>query len=94
MVAPLAETVALTKLLLLSRSEKVVVETDEGLTGSLRVAVISEDVAIPVAALAGEVVLTTGGAVSGAKLVVKLQLKFVCRALPERSVMPVVSVAV
>ena len=62
--------------------------------GSLNVAVSAEDVETFVALLVGLVALTVGGVVSGAVPVVKVQLKGAARALPARSLMPVVSVAV
>ena len=78
----------------LSRRVKVAPVTVDGFTGSVKVAVRPVDRGIFVAPLAGVVALTVGRVVSGAEPVVKVQLKLVCNALPARSLMPVVRVAV
>ena len=93
-VTPLVVMLPVTGLVALSLSVKVVAVTVAGLTGSLNVTVRAEDVDTFVAPLVGLVALTVGGVRSGAALVVKDQAKVLVSALPAKSVMPGVSMAV
>src|SRR5438093_891617 len=68
----LRDTVPVTALLLLSFRVKVVLETVELCTASLNVAVMGELTVTPVAPLAGLVLATVGGVVSGAVVVVNV----------------------
>ena len=65
----------------------VVVVTVDGLTDSLKLAVIAAPVLTPMAALAGKTDTTVGGTTSMAP-VVNVQTKSLTRALPERSLTP------
>ena len=66
----------------------------KGSIASLKVAAIFWLIVTPVAALAGTVRITVGAVVSGVAPVVKLQTKLLASALPARSRVPVVIVAV
>src|SRR6185369_862614 len=66
----------------------------KGSIASLKVAAIFWLMATPVAAFAGTVKLTVGAVVSRVAPVVKLQTKLFASALPARSLLPVVTVAV
>ncbi len=93
-VAPLVVMLPVTAVLALFRKVKVDAVTVSGSTGSLKTAVRAEDVAVFVALLTGVVALTVGRVVSGAAPVVKVQLKGASKALPARSLTPVVRVTV
>ena len=72
---------------------KVVPTIDEGFMASLKVAVTTELEHTPVEALGG-VTESTVGKLHPLAAVVKLQTKLVARTLPNRSLAPVVRVAV
>ena len=93
-VAPLVVMLPVTVTLALFRKVKVEAVMVSGSTGSLKTAIKAEEGEVFAAPLAGVVALTVGRVVSGAAPVVKVQLKLVCNALPARSLMPVVKVAV
>ena len=96
-VVPLVVMLPVTGLFALSSSVTVAAVTVAGSMGSLNVTVRAEDVETFAAPLVGLVALTVGGVVSGAgpvESVEKVQLKVVARALPARSLIPLVSVAV
>ena len=93
-VVPLVVISPVTGMFALFLSVKVAAVTVAELTGSLKVAVRDEEIETLVALLLGVVALTVGAVMSGAVPVVKDQKKSVANALPARSLMPVVSVAV
>ena len=76
------------------RKVKVAVVTVRGSSASLKVAATLLLMATPMAALAGFVEVTVGAVVSAVAPVVKLHTKSLASALPARSVISVVSVAV
>jgi hypothetical protein len=75
-------------------SLKLAVVSVELVIASEKVALTEEVSATPVAALAGDVVDTVGGVVSGAAAVVNPQVKLVASAFPAASLAAVVMVAV
>ena len=93
-VAPLVVILPVTGLFALSLSVTVSAVTVAGSTGSLKVAVRAEDIDTFAAPLVGLVALTVGGIRSGAALVVKVQIRGLAMALPAKSLMPLVSLAV
>ena len=68
--------------------------TVDAVMGSLKVAVIVEFTATPVAPLTGVAGVTVGGVVSAAAPVVNVQVRALVIALPATSLTPVVTLAV
>ena len=73
---------------------KVVVLIDEVFIASLKVAVMTAREHTPVAPLAGVTEITVGGGLHPLDAVVKLQTESLASPLPNRSLTPVVRVAV
>jgi len=93
-VLPLTLTVPLTAAPPVGANVKLAVVSVALFIASEKLADTEALVATPVAALAGKVVDTVGGVVSGAAAVVKFQVKSAASALPAASVASAVIVAV